>query len=278
MNRFIASDRVRCSEALFAVRRHKRKAHHRFFTGLLFSLFVFASSCKSFDKAELELGDKVDRALAETLSPEFTPGKTEAFYSWVDESGKVQSHSDPEKVPEKNRQLVRISLLDPDSPRPKEGQFWTTDLRESKKSRYLDITSKAVFFEKGQSLREADEAQSLALHRAAFGEDLLGDIVLYGASWCSACRAMSQLLDEKKIVYKKLDIEKDPGADQAMAKLLEANARSKGGIPVLQFGGRIMVGFQSSMLNDWLVQRAAKQEAAQNKSTESIADKSGTPP
>ena len=49
----------------------------------------------------------------------------------------------------------------------------------------------------------------------------MADIKLYGAPWCSDCRRAKQFLDEQRVSYDWIDIDRDP---QAVAVVKKANA------------------------------------------------------
>lgn len=46
------------------------------------------------------------------------------------------------------------------------------------------------------------------------------DITIYSTSTCTYCHALSKWLDEQKIVYKKIVVDKDPGG---MAEFMNVN-------------------------------------------------------
>lgn len=64
-------------------------------------------------------------------------------------------------------------------------------------------------------------------------------IIVYGAEWCAFCHTAMRYLDDKGIKgYKYIDIDTDPAAG------LEAvNKSGQRGIPVLDIGGDIIIGF-----------------------------------
>jgi glutaredoxin 3 len=63
-------------------------------------------------------------------------------------------------------------------------------------------------------------------------------ITIYGAEWCGFCHMVMRYLDDKKIGYKYIDIDKDSKAGQ------EAVEKSgQRGIPVTDMDGEIIVGF-----------------------------------
>lgn len=63
-------------------------------------------------------------------------------------------------------------------------------------------------------------------------------ITVYSASWCGFCHAAKQYLDKMGVKYKDIDVEKDPKAGD---EIVEKSGQR--GIPVLDIGGDIIVGF-----------------------------------
>lgn len=63
-------------------------------------------------------------------------------------------------------------------------------------------------------------------------------VILYSADWCAFCHAAKEYFDKKDVEYTIKDVEKDPQAG------LEAVTKSQQrGIPVIDIGGDIIIGF-----------------------------------
>lgn len=45
------------------------------------------------------------------------------------------------------------------------------------------------------------------------------NLVIYGANWCGDCRRAKRFLDERKIAYTWIDVEKDPAAMEQVKQL-----------------------------------------------------------
>ncbi len=64
------------------------------------------------------------------------------------------------------------------------------------------------------------------------------NVILYSADWCAFCHAAKDYFDKKGVEYTIKDVEKDPQAG------LEAVTKSQQrGIPVIDIGGDIIIGF-----------------------------------
>ena len=64
------------------------------------------------------------------------------------------------------------------------------------------------------------------------------NVTIYTATWCAFCHAAKDYLDKLGVNYQDKDVESDPAAG------LEAVDKSgQRGIPVLDIGGTIIIGF-----------------------------------
>jgi glutaredoxin len=71
-------------------------------------------------------------------------------------------------------------------------------------------------------------------------------VVIYGAEWCGACHQAAEYLTKRGIRFVEKDIEKDAGAEREMRAKLAKAGLPGGGIPVIDIGGNVMVGFLPS--------------------------------
>lgn len=62
--------------------------------------------------------------------------------------------------------------------------------------------------------------------------------IVYSATWCGFCHAVKQYLDKLGVEYEERDIERD---HQNATESVEKSGQM--GIPVLDIGGEIIVGF-----------------------------------
>jgi glutaredoxin-like YruB-family protein len=77
--------------------------------------------------------------------------------------------------------------------------------------------------------------------------DKKSDVTIYSATWCGFCHAAKQYLDKLGVKYTDKDVESDPAAG------LEAvNKSGQRGIPVLDIGGTIILGFDRPKIDDAL--------------------------
>lgn len=72
-------------------------------------------------------------------------------------------------------------------------------------------------------------------------------IKIYTATWCAYCHAATDYLDKLGVKYSDLDVEADP--DNAKEALAKSGQR---GIPVIDIGGDIIVGFDRPKIDSAL--------------------------
>ena len=161
---------------------------------------------------------------------------------WFDEEGQHTAASRAEN-PEARRALVRVDDLElsPEQ-RLDPSQVWVVDLREPEEGGAYAVRTMT---------REAFEAElASAAHPEPPEGEAAGDadVIVYGASWCSACRSTESFLRERNVPFVERDIERDPGARQAMLEAARAAGVRTNGIPVIDFRGEIITGFDRAAL------------------------------
>lgn len=69
-------------------------------------------------------------------------------------------------------------------------------------------------------------------------------VVIYGASWCTACHYAVDYLTRYRIPFVQYDVEEDPAANDRMNATLEGAALSgERRLPVIEVRGTVMLGF-----------------------------------
>lgn len=74
-------------------------------------------------------------------------------------------------------------------------------------------------------------------------------VTIYSAPWCAFCHMAKRYLDDKHITYKDIDVDADPSAARA---LVEKSGQA--GIPVLEIGDQIIIGFDKPKIDEALSQ------------------------
>jgi glutaredoxin len=157
---------------------------------------------------------------------------------WYDAEGVHTSHSRSE-IPEARRGQVRIdslkvapeARLDPDS-------VYVADLRAPGKDGQYPVRKATRAWFEAQVDREKPPAPVASE----------SDVVIYMASWCGACRGAAAYLRGRKVPFIEKDVEKDPGAAAEMQRKASAKGLTPRGVPVIDFKGELMLGFDQQRL------------------------------
>jgi glutaredoxin len=182
---------------------------------------------------------------------------------WFDAEG-LHTAASRDEIPEGRRGAVRVDDLSlPPEDRLDPELVYVADLREpGEDGRYpVRRMPRAAFDARVErasaaAVAEAPEAPEVpeAPEAPVGAEDGAGeaaqdaDVVLYGASWCGACRSAKRFLRARDVDFVERDIERDPGARQAMMRAAQAAGVRPSGIPVIDFRGEIITGFDRAAL------------------------------
>ena len=189
------------------------------------------------------------------------------FFTYVEPNGIFATTDKAEKVPEVARRLVRVM-----GRAKREGQWRNNanvdviDLRElltNGKTRARAMPREA--FETGAlaQLSPGDSCRLAGPHGSplaakpepAGAPDEPPVAILYGTSWCEACRAARQYLVSNLVPFTSKDIENDPSAARELQEKASRFGISADRVPILDVRGRLLIGFDSTrmdgLLADW---------------------------
>jgi glutaredoxin len=189
----------------------------------------------------------------EAVTPPFSvSGELEGLLVvWFDEQG-AHTAGKRADIPEAHRQVVRVDSLAvaPDK-RLDADHVYVADVRApGANGRYPVRKATRAWLEA--------QAEALAPSAPPPGELPSGtsaDVTLYGASWCGACKATARYFHEKGIAFTEKDIEKDSGAQAEMLKKAQAAGKTPHGIPVIDFRGNILLGFDRGTIDRLIAQQ-----------------------
>jgi glutaredoxin len=187
------------------------------------------------------------------------------LFTWIDEKGEFHVEQKVADIPIVGRDAVRT--VDPSRDETSHGDVvYVADLRVAS----LDGTypvhtmSRDDFDALAVTRREKGGKETLASAAARDGGSAgppgavdLGSagrpaVIVYGASWCSACHQAMAYMKKRGIAFIEKDIEQDPvAANEMNGKLKRAGLRG-GSIPVLDVRGRILVGFEPHAVEEAL--------------------------
>ena len=183
------------------------------------------------------------------------PKQDHYLFSYYDAQGKIHDASQLGAIPEAARKqlLVRdlsqspealhsdryLYLADLSGPAPDDGYLTT-------------IVSRYGF-------EAQDDSKLPAIGGEAADDDGGGALVtVYGTSWCGACRAAREHLRARHVPFADRDIEKDPAAAADLARKAKRAGLRLGGVPVLDVGGQLLLGFDAQKVDELLAELRAK--------------------
>jgi glutaredoxin len=168
---------------------------------------------------------------------------TDLLLTWLDERGEFHVEQKVADVPLAARDLVRV--VDPTRESPPE-QVFVVDLRTpGPDGTYPVRTIAREELEAFAAERRKAHGSVLAAQAPAASDarPSAPTVIIYGASWCGPCHQAAAYLKSKGVAFVEKDIEADTGAAREMQAKLAKAGRPGGSIPVLDIGGKILIGF-----------------------------------
>lgn len=180
--------------------------------------------------------------------------------TWVDEKGDFHVVQHPADVPEKARDAVRVVIAEPGFAGDGD-MVYVADLR----TKLADGGYAVRSVPRSEWELIAQQRRDKTMIAAAPPVSASGggpappatvsptanlSVVVYGASWCEACRSAVRYLRQRGVKVIEKDIEADESAKAEMQrKLAAAHLRDRGSIPVIDVRGRILLGFDERELD-----------------------------
>jgi glutaredoxin 3 len=196
-------------------------------------------------------GSTAANAKGEPVKPPFavTGDVDGLLLVWFDAQG-VHSAQKRSEIPEASRAQVRIdSLATPPEQRLDPDHVYVADLRAADGSGSYPVkkVSRDAFDAQVDHAKPPPQVDAVAS----------AGVVIYGASWCGVCRSAKAFFKERHVAFVEKDVEKDPGAQTEMLDKTRKKGLTPTGVPVIDFRGEIMLGFDQERL-DQLIDRHAK--------------------
>ena len=183
----------------------------------------------------------------------------DVLLTWIDEAGEFHVVQHPADVPEKARDAVRV--VTPKAGSGASSLLYVADLRKKKSDGSYPVkTMPRSQWESLASKRRKARMEALAPRPSASPStgspssvqhqpSTSVTAIVYGASWCSACRGAERFLRSKGVHVIFKDMDKDSSARAEMkAKLDRAGIRDRGSIPVIDIQGHVLVGFDQAAI------------------------------
>lgn len=170
---------------------------------------------------------------------------------WYDAQGGAHPAGSRSEVPEAQRARVRVDALELAPEQRLDPAFvYVADLRAPAGSGRYPVRKLA---------RDVFESSLVSAAAPATGEQpgehtasASSDVIIYGASWCGACKQAAQFFHRKGVPFVEKDIEKEPGARSEMVAKARAQGVKTGGIPVIDVRGTMLGGFNPERIEQLL--------------------------
>jgi glutaredoxin len=189
-------------------------------------------------------GARAGGATAETafVAIRIDASRTDLLFTFVDDAGRFRTVSRVADVPEPGRERVTVTdlALTPEQ-RQSDAILYVADLRAPLKDGTYSYT---VMSRYGFEASARERSVSMLEERATRGDA----VVLYGTTWCGACKAARRFLQKKGVPFLDKDIEKDPRAEREMLMKAHQSGVAVQGVPVLDVYGTLVTGFDEARL------------------------------
>lgn len=250
---------------------------------LVFGASVISMSPGCGKKSGDAAGEKAgDESLPPLKIGDDTPN---LMLTWIDGRGGTHVEVSPNRVPDEGRRLVRVIVTGQD--KGMSDPIYVADLTSKSTDGTYDTHSMTrheweneIERRRGAMAALPEEQGGRPVPRSHPGPgpgpgqgapDPQGDdqgpgpngdalkgvtVTIYGASWCGPCHMALDHLKRLHVATNFKDIDKDPGAGDEMREKLAKVGQRAGSIPVIDVGGRILVGYDQRAL-DQALERAA---------------------
>jgi glutaredoxin len=178
-------------------------------------------------------------------------------FSWYAADGKIHDTDAVKAIPESERKQVFVRDLARTSVQLQSDRYlYLADM-----SRAAPDDGYPTSVVSRYSFESQDNSNLPALGTDSELEDADGGTrplaIIYGTSWCGACKAAREHFKQRHVPFADKDIEKDPGAAAELERKAKRAGLHLGGVPVLDIAGHMMMGFDAATV-DKLVAEATK--------------------
>jgi len=169
------------------------------------------------------------------------------LFSYYDKDGKLHDADALTAIPSESRRQVLVRDLSRSPTALKTDQYlYLADIRSPPPSDGYptSVVSRYQFEAAGDVGLEGSSGSS--------GDDSDGGssaVIVYGTSWCGACKAARSHLRDHHIPFVEKDIEKEPAAAQELARKAKKAGLKLGGVPVIDVFGQLMMGYDPGTID-----------------------------
>ena len=180
--------------------------------------------------------------------------------TWIDSAGDFHVVESIDKVPADSRERVRAFTTTGDG--GSSDPVFVADLRQkgADGTYALSPMARSAWEELGAAKRKArletlaPVASEVVPTQPKESAGAAAKVaIIYGAKWCGACREAKKYLAGKGVKVLEKDVDESPTIQAELrAKLARANLAPTSSIPVIDIGGRLMVGFSQDAVDSAL--------------------------
>ncbi len=179
--------------------------------------------------------------------PVVTMDATGLLFSFLDERGNIQAVSSVVEVPAAVRpRVLVVDLTKTPAERQAHKVAFFVDLTTQNEDGTYTVTVQSRY----------DAADPKAQAPSGLPSLPAGSVVVYSAVWCGYCKKAKAWMTEHDVPFIERDVERTPGAQAELSQKLKAANVAGGGIPVIDWGGTLVMGFDQRRLEGLLKDRA----------------------
>jgi glutaredoxin len=177
--------------------------------------------------------------------------------TWIDAAGDFHVVQTLGEVPAEGKERVRVVVTTSDA--GNSDPVYVADLRQKNADSSYSVTTmpRSAWEDLGANKRKSRlEALAPALAPAASNRpdnaaaEAAKLAIIYGAKWCGACRQAKKYLSQKGVKVLEKDVDESPTVQAELrAKLSKAGMSPTSSIPVIDIGGKILVGFSQGAVD-----------------------------
>ena len=178
--------------------------------------------------------------------PVVTRAATSLLFSFVDATGRIHAVSKIDDVPDavKPRVLV-VDLAQSAAERQAHRYAFFVDLTTEDEDGTFPVSVVSRY----------DASSPAAVPPGTLAPVPKGSVVVYSAVWCGYCKKAKAWLQQKGVAFVERDVERQPGAQHELAGKLKLAGVQGGGIPVIDWDGALVMGFDERRLTELLESR-----------------------
>ncbi len=169
--------------------------------------------------------------------PVVTDEATDLLFSYVDATGHVVAASKIGDIPDAVKSRVLVVDLDK-TPAERQAHRYAF---------FADLTAKGPDGKYPVSIVSRYDAAKGQV-QAPMAPAPPGSVIVYSASWCGFCKKAKAWLHENNVPFIDRDVERTAGAQQELDDKLKAAGVPGGGIPVIDWAGNLVMGFDRAAL------------------------------